>query len=102
MTQPTCESAQCVWSTGKELTGERDFCAPAEINQDAMTFKNCGDLENEPASPSCQSNPVCKWYTVSAPVEEGDCVSIDRFSASYVATADNCMNVKTQDKCSNL
>jgi hypothetical protein len=98
MTQQTCKSAQCVWSTAKEFIPDSEFCAAAEISQDAMTFKTCADFQTEIL---CAA-PICKWNTVPAVVEEGDCVSIDRNSASYDATVDNCMNLKTHDKCSNL
>jgi hypothetical protein len=58
-TQTTCESAQCVWSTGKEFAPESSFCSAAEISKDAMTFKTCADTTED----ACIA-PLCKWNTV--------------------------------------
>jgi hypothetical protein len=33
-TQQVCEASQCIWSTGKEVAPETDFCAPAKATME--------------------------------------------------------------------
>ena len=57
--QQACEQEQCIWSTLKELTPEKDFCAPAMVTQDFDSFMSCVTFSNDTAK--C-IEPLCKVY----------------------------------------
>jgi hypothetical protein len=95
MTQPSCQAKGCIWSTGKSLTPDSDFCSVSHVTQDPEQFLNCPKNDNAAA---CAA--PCEWYTPSTPMH---CVSPSKYtSTTYTATTDNCLNVKTESGCANL
>lgn len=48
--------AECMWSNGKALIPDHDFCAPTDITDDLNIIKTCG---NNDAEAVCVA--PCKW-----------------------------------------
>jgi hypothetical protein len=46
-TQDDCRKAQCLWSTGKSLVPDHDFCAVARITQDAKSYSACAERKTD-------------------------------------------------------
>jgi hypothetical protein len=53
----------CVWSTGKELITDNDFCGPITIPKDAQTFLQCTTQQDDTcAKPVSGAASSCMWY----------------------------------------
>jgi len=88
-----CASVGCVWSNGTEMVPDHDFCAPMWISKEDGYMSGCVESDTQPICES-KSNGQCKWHTKAS----FHCVSKDRFSTSYIATADECMT-KDETNC---
>jgi hypothetical protein len=59
-----CDSAQCLWSDGKLLIPDHDFCAPADLTDDVSVMFGC--VKSDEAN----CNGQCMWRRGKQPASE--------------------------------
>lgn len=107
-----CDSATCLWSDGRLLIPEHDFCAPLDLTDDANVMTGC--INSDEANCFGQ----CKWrrgrqQPAEIPTVEPQNVQTDNNgrlftknfchpvigSDNFSATLETCMSVSNKDAC---
>jgi len=101
-------NAGCVWSSGKELIPDHDFCAPMDLTKDVQLIQKCLSAET-----AALCNQDCQWRhgtnTTTQPVNPGPAplftedfchpVNITKETPKSVWTG--CISSKTTALCAN-